>query len=543
MLLNVGNLILKLIHQSSHGVVMYSLTVIQKYLRTFKCWSVSPIMSVWPFSKIKMINIVWSAFWALFFKVMLWSEGTEFLEEMFTKKEQFGLLVLILMILAIFILVTHNTTILIAILIGGGILYFFPSIEKSQDFFCLSILLIVTSMIHFYCRNQLSAWQEKTIITLGLVVVSPQPAISFWSSIKSTFLYIGNVFFPQYKFFIVQDLTAQTERLSGFRIVDLLNQKPRVSFWSWIKSSMSYIGNIFFPQYQFLKPQPSKCSISEMPTLQYKIYAKNNPNVIKQEEKISLMINSDGHQNSMNLINERMILQRIKNNPNNRVYSLDENLVNTQKIYDLLQLETDIKYDQVLALKSQAVFNEYCVSRGYDIQEDPIDSTANLNSHNFIEYDKVLKLAEKKYEDALQLTNKYEEKLKSLLMCEKSDKSTLVWDPRENYNQKLKEDCEDYADMIKKKHMMSEALHAEKQIPFPTDDSQRYVVAIADVQLQRATLKYDLTNKLLKEAQKELKRLNPDDPYSHTRYVKKVDDVNVSFTDSIATGEVIFVED
>jgi hypothetical protein len=76
---------------------------------------------------------------------------------MFTKKEQFGLLVLILMILAIFILVTHNTTILIAILIGGGILYFFPSIEKSQDFFCLSILLIVTSTIHFYCRNQLSA--------------------------------------------------------------------------------------------------------------------------------------------------------------------------------------------------------------------------------------------------------------------------------------------------------------------------------------------------------------------------------------------------
>jgi len=163
-----------------------------------------------------------------------------------------------------------------------------------------------------------------------------------------------------------------------------------------------------------------------MPTLQYKIYAKNNPNVIKQEEKISLMINSDGHQNSMNLINERMILQRIKNNPNNRVYSLDENLVNTQKIYDLLQLETDIKYDQVLALKSQAVFNEYCVSRGYDIQEDPIDSTANLNSHNFIEYDKVLKLAEKKYEDALQLTNKYEEKLKNLLECEKSDRSTLV---------------------------------------------------------------------------------------------------------------------
>jgi len=46
-----------------------------------------------------------------------------------------------------------------------------------------------------------------------------------------------------------------------------------------------------------------------MPTLQYKIYAKKNPNVIKQEEKISLMINSDGHQNSMNLINERMILQ------------------------------------------------------------------------------------------------------------------------------------------------------------------------------------------------------------------------------------------
>jgi hypothetical protein len=97
--------------------------------------------------------------------------------------------------------------------------------------------------------------------------------------------------------------------------------------------------------------------------------------------------------------------------------------------------------------------------------------------------------------------------------------------------------------MIKKKHMMSEALHAEKQIPFPIDDSQRYIVAIADVQLQRATLKYELTNKLLKEAQKELKRLNPDDPYSHTRYVKKVDDVNVSFTDSIVTGEVIFVED